>query len=108
MPQLLAEMFGVAFVTFAVGTLTDQWLMAASLPVLWAIWRFLWLKDGPPVLAFALTFHWGQVVIGLFYYAATGREPLGMKASMYGEMVGIRSEERRVGKECRSRWSQYH
>ena len=23
-------------------------------------------------------------------------------------MVGIRSEERRVGKECRSRWSPYH
>ena len=24
------------------------------------------------------------------------------------ELVGIRSEERRVGKECRSRWSPYH
>ena len=23
-------------------------------------------------------------------------------------MIGIRSEERRVGKECRSRWSPYH
>ena len=23
-------------------------------------------------------------------------------------LVGIRSEERRVGKECRSRWSPYH
>ena len=23
-------------------------------------------------------------------------------------MAGIRSEERRVGKECRSRWSPYH
>ncbi|PYR15801.1 MAG: hypothetical protein DMF95_35010 [Acidobacteria bacterium] len=89
MPQLVAELFAVAFVTFAVGTLTDQWLMAASLPVLWAIWRFLRLKDGPPVLAFAFTFHWGQVVIGLFYYAATGREPLGMQATLYGEMVGI-------------------
>jgi hypothetical protein len=89
MPQLIAELFGVAFATFAVGTLTDQWLMAASLPVFWAIWRFLRLKDGPPVLAFAFTFHWSQVVIGLFYYAATGRQPLGMLAPMYGEMVGI-------------------
>ena len=26
----------------------------------------------------------------------------------YGEIVIIRSEERRVGKECRSRWSPYH
>ena len=25
-----------------------------------------------------------------------------------GEVVAIRSEERRVGKECRSRWSPYH
>ena len=25
-----------------------------------------------------------------------------------GEPVGSRSEERRVGKECRSRWSPYH
>src|SRR3989475_5777789 len=25
-----------------------------------------------------------------------------------GNEVGIRSEERRVGKECRSRWSPYH
>ncbi len=89
MPQLFAEFFAVAFVTFVVGTIMDQWLMAASLPVLWAIWRLLRLKDGPPVLAFAFTFHWSQVVIGLFYYAATGREPLGMQAPMYGEMVGI-------------------
>ena len=25
-----------------------------------------------------------------------------------GALAGIRSEERRVGKECRSRWSPYH
>ena len=25
-----------------------------------------------------------------------------------GEMISQRSEERRVGKECRSRWSPYH
>ena len=25
-----------------------------------------------------------------------------------GDVVGDRSEERRVGKECRSRWSPYH
>ena len=25
-----------------------------------------------------------------------------------GEYIDIRSEERRVGKECRSRWSPYH
>src|SRR6185295_3212281 len=89
MSSLFTELIVVAFVTFAVGTVSNQWLMAASLPVLWAIWRFLRLKDGPPVLAFALTFHWGQIVIGLFYYAATGREPLAMQAPLYGQMVGI-------------------
>ena len=26
----------------------------------------------------------------------------------YGAVKGLRSEERRVGKECRSRWSPYH
>ena len=26
----------------------------------------------------------------------------------YGRKGGVRSEERRVGKECRSRWSPYH
>ena len=25
-----------------------------------------------------------------------------------GEFIAVRSEERRVGKECRSRWSPYH
>ena len=25
-----------------------------------------------------------------------------------GEILSVRSEERRVGKECRSRWSPYH
>jgi len=87
-PQL-AELFAVAFVAFAVGTITDQWLLAASLPVLWAVWKFMRLEDGPPVLVFALTFHWGQVAIGLIYYALTGREPLGMTAPRYGTMVLI-------------------
>ena len=26
----------------------------------------------------------------------------------FGKTLGMRSEERRVGKECRSRWSPYH
>ena len=32
-----------------------------------------------------------------------------VKDAVSGEpMIGVRSEERRVGKECRSRWSPYH
>src|SRR5256885_11910402 len=30
------------------------------------------------------------------------------KASAHPERIALRSEERRVGKECRSRWSPYH
>ena len=43
-------------------------------------------------------------VSGEFPPAFSGRFPGG---SSYIESV-IRSEERRVGKECRSRWSPYH
>ena len=34
--------------------------------------------------------------------------PLGMNNPVTVQVLGIRSEERRVGKECRSRWSPYH
>src|SRR6266850_8257286 len=87
--QWFAEVFAIVLTVLAVGGVTDQWHMAFSLPVLWAIWRFMRFEGGPPVLAFAFTFHWTQVVIGLFYFAATGREPLAMQAPLYGEMVGI-------------------
>ena len=38
--------------------------------------------------------------------ALTGNPNSG-KTTMYNALTG-RSEERRVGKECRSRWSPYH
>ena len=52
--------------------------------------------------------------------AATGREALALVESFRPELIvldvmlpdhdgfEVRSEERRVGKECRSRWSPYH
>ena len=33
---------------------------------------------------------------------------LGYRALINKELISERSEERRVGKECRSRWSPYH
>ena len=39
-------------------------------------------------------------------YGSGGRTVGEMLAKKLG--IGYRSEERRVGKECRSRWSQYH
>src|SRR5689334_10540876 len=39
----------------------------------------------------------------------SGRVQLYFKKDLLGENAyGVRSEERRVGKECRSRWSPYH
>src|SRR3989475_13184701 len=38
---------------------------------------------------------------------AMGREPR-LDLRMLVGSIGVRSEERRVGKECRSRWSPYH
>src|SRR3981189_799157 len=87
--RLANEVLVVVFASVLVGALTDQWLMAGSLPVLWAIWKFLRLEGGPPVLAFAMTYHWGQNVVGLFYYSLTCRRPLGMHAELYSQMVII-------------------
>jgi len=87
--RLANELFVVVFVSVLVGLVADQWLIGLSVPVLWSIWRFLRLADGPPVLAFAMTYHWGMNVVGLYYYSLTGRKPLAMQATMYGEMVVI-------------------
>ena len=35
------------------------------------------------------------------------KDPM-VKAALEGDFKALRSEERRVGKECRSRWSPYH
>jgi hypothetical protein len=87
--RLGAELLVVALASTIVGALVDDRLIGASLPVIWGVWRFMRLEGGPPVLAFAFTFHWSQVVIGLYYFAATGRMPLAMTAERYPEMVLI-------------------
>ena len=47
-----------------------------------------------------------QVVINGVMSAMTSSSYYGRNLFMYGDAK--RSEERRVGKECRSRWSPYH
>src|SRR3954465_10024646 len=84
--RVLNELFVVAFVSVLAGLLPDQGRIGAWLPPLWAIWRFLRLEAGPPVLAFAMTYHWAQNVIGLYYHWLSGRKPLGVDAAMYPEM----------------------
>src|ERR1035437_10759761 len=48
--------------------------------------------------------------VGSFTGGATnGRTTFGGDtATTFGSGISLRSEERRVGKECRSRWSPYH
>src|SRR2546429_8302173 len=46
----------------------------------------------------------GQILVGLAPELPGGGELF----VSFGGVAGMRSEERRVGKECRSRWSPYH
>jgi hypothetical protein len=69
--------------------LAEDWIAAAALGVLWAAWRYLDTDEGPPVLALAFSFQWVQVVIGLLYYAASGRRLREMDAIDYRPMVLI-------------------
>ena len=43
---------------------------------------------------------------GKYYVASRKKDPTQLKAATHKNTS--RSEERRVGKECRSRWSPYH
>ena len=44
---------------------------------------------------------------GIHFVACSGRQYSSEK-QLFAPVKDIRSEERRVGKECRSRWSPYH
>src|ERR1043165_9859906 len=55
--------------------------------------------------------HW-QLALGIPYQAADGslvQPPFPVLTWLWNSIkIATRSEERRVGKECRSRWSPYH
>ncbi|MBZ5555754.1 MAG: hypothetical protein LAO77_00620 [Acidobacteriia bacterium] len=87
--RLFTETAIVLLVSALIGALAEQWLVGASIPVLWAVWRFLRFDDGPPVLAFAFTFHWSQTIIGVYYYTLTDRRPLAMQADLWAQMTLI-------------------
>ena len=44
--------------------------------------------------------YWSTILVGIVL--------AGIVALIIAKMIRDRSEERRVGKECRSRWSPYH
>ena len=48
----------------------------------------------------------GELLPGVFHVSA--RALAAQSLSIFGDHQDVRSEERRVGKECRSRWSPYH
>ena len=62
----------------AVGLWTNDWLAGAGIAALGFGWWLLGRFPGPPVLPLAFTHQWAQVMIGLFYFHATGRKPLAM------------------------------
>ena len=79
--------------------------------------RFL-IKIYQPVIRWVLRFRWTTIfialavlVISIFPAQKIGSEfmpPLNEGDLIYMPTTDPRSEERRVGKECRSRWSPYH
>src|SRR3712207_9169789 len=71
----------------------------------------------PPILGFtvfgAFWGAWGASIPAIRNQAALSDADLGtallvIAAGAIPAMIAMRSEERRVGKECRSRWSPYH
>src|SRR2546426_329081 len=49
-----------------------------------------------------------SLLAGVAMSAARALGEFGATITFAGNLAGTRSEERRVGKECRSRWSPYH
>ena len=53
-------------------------------------------------------FRFQDLIFPLFMFIAGVAIPFSVKAKLEKNVPKTRSEERRVGKECRSRWSPYH
>src|SRR3712207_9393259 len=83
---------------FPGGALDDLLLWAALATMLIGILGAVAQSDLRRMLSFTLVSHVGYMVFGVGLATAAG----------LAGAVFYRSEERRVGKECRSRWSPYH
>lgn len=79
----------VLLVAAAAFFVTNDWLGAAGVIVLWAGWQFLPNIGGPPVLQLAFTHQWVQVFLGVYYYGVTGRKLEAIELSDYRPMVMI-------------------
>src|SRR3989475_2002885 len=67
----------------------------------WSLNELGWITIAPLTTTGTSTFDAAPLSDTAFYVAVQGSNPR-------GEYYLLRSEERRVGKECRSRWSPYH
>ena len=79
----------------------------SGLPVYWAVPDFrLTADDGKSITLSDLK---GKIWVAEFFFASCAGICLDMNRNMVRvQKAFTRSEERRVGKECRSRWSPYH
>ena len=64
------------------------------------------ISSSAAVLSFIVAFGLGKALTNLAAGASAAR--LGRRRLLIAGWALARSEERRVGKECRSRWSPYH
>src|SRR5580765_2017183 len=83
------EVVGVTLSTVVGGLFADDWLISASILVLWAIWRLTLTRDGLFVVPMALTFQWVQSTSGLFYLGFSGRTLEAIERSDWRPMVMI-------------------
>jgi len=83
------EVVGVTLSTVIAGLFADDWLISASILVLWAIWRLTLTRDGLFVVPMALTFQWVQSTSGLFYLGFSGRTLEAIERSDWRPMVMI-------------------
>jgi hypothetical protein len=84
-----SELLSVTLVTVVGGLYADDWLVGASILVLWLIWKLTMTRDGMFVVPMALTFQWVQSTIGLFYLGFFGRSVAAIQRSDWRPMVMI-------------------
>jgi hypothetical protein len=83
------ELLSVTLITVSGALYTDDWLIGASILVLWLIWKLTMTRDGMFVVPMALTFQWVQSTIGLFYLDFFGRSVDAIQRSDWRPMVMI-------------------
>ena len=69
--------------------------------------RFVRTRSGVGVVR-KLAMLWGLLAVGAGIIIPLFAQPHIQSYTFHATFTMIRSEERRVGKECRSRWSPYH